>query len=466
MNDSDEINCFFMNNYQNKIGIFVKLVSKVSTRWKNWREFKSYESMNFREEDWSKIRTLFLNSRQEFRNYRMKSIVWMTREILGMSSQYAVDFPTFPVNRRYFHLVVIQEDCWAANDKPPDIWNTQGISGNVFANPPASSSSPYPRGFNPWISNVTEGHVTACNEWTSDSRHSLGSQISVRPTAGNSFDPDKFPTPTTFACWKIRFKTEVCTCSQFPTEAMLWSKEVEMVESVDDLKSSRSIRRTPGPNFELLDARLASALNKIIQNTRFKKKDQSGGNESSQRKRVPSRKTDRLPDLRTLPGHWGQRFCRELCPPIDSCSSKWRYSGIRFEMGRFFFVPCKTCATPRTRGVTTPTMSPSPSQNKERRHFPWTHRRFRKKKGTAFDGGVPGFFTAPPPEGEHALLLLLFSFLKKWISLCLGFYHMPSATSLFELDLVFDVDRAFVCDQLRRSLLQYHVICCGYTSRC
>ena len=45
-----------------------------------------------------------------------------------------------------------------------------------------------------------------------------------------------------------------------------------MVESVDDLKSSRSIRGTPGPNFELLDARIASALNKIIQNTRFKKK--------------------------------------------------------------------------------------------------------------------------------------------------------------------------------------------------
>ena len=26
---------------------------------------------------------------------------------------------------------------------------------------------------------------------------------------------DKFPTPATFACWKVRFKTEVCTCSQF-----------------------------------------------------------------------------------------------------------------------------------------------------------------------------------------------------------------------------------------------------------
>ena len=29
---------------------------------------------------------------------------------------------------------------------------------------------------------------------------------------------------------------------------------------------------TPGPDFELLDARIASALNKIIQNTRFKKR--------------------------------------------------------------------------------------------------------------------------------------------------------------------------------------------------
>ena len=40
---------------------------------------------------------------------------------------------------------------------------------------------------------------------------------------------DKFPTAT-FACWKIRFKTKVCTCSQFLTEAMQWIKEVELVD--------------------------------------------------------------------------------------------------------------------------------------------------------------------------------------------------------------------------------------------
>ena len=53
---------------------------KVCMRWKNWSEFKSYELTNLREEDRSKIRTLLKNSRQEFRNYRMKSIVWMIRD--------------------------------------------------------------------------------------------------------------------------------------------------------------------------------------------------------------------------------------------------------------------------------------------------------------------------------------------------------------------------------------------------
>ena len=38
---------------------------------------------------------------------------------------------------------------------------------------------------------------------------------------------------------------------------MLWIKEVEMVESVDDLKSSCSVRGTHGPDFEVLDANIA-----------------------------------------------------------------------------------------------------------------------------------------------------------------------------------------------------------------
>ena len=45
-----------------------------------------------------------------------------------------------------------------------------------------------------------------------------------------------------------------------------------MVDSVDDLESSCSIRGIQTPDFEVLDARIASALNRIIHNSHFKKK--------------------------------------------------------------------------------------------------------------------------------------------------------------------------------------------------
>ena len=83
---------------------------------------------------------------------------------------------------------------------------------------------------------------------------------------------DKFSTRTTFAFWKIRFKTEVCSCSHFPSEAMQWIEEVELVDSVDDLRSSSSTRGISMPNFEVLDAMIASALNKTIHNSHFKRK--------------------------------------------------------------------------------------------------------------------------------------------------------------------------------------------------
>ena len=49
-------------------------------------------------------------------------------------------------------------------------------------------------------------------------------------------------------------------------------KEVEMVESVDDLKSSCSVRGIRMPDFEVLDARIASALDKIIHNSHSKRR--------------------------------------------------------------------------------------------------------------------------------------------------------------------------------------------------
>ena len=67
-----------------------------------------------------------------------------------------------------------------------------------------------------------------------------------------------------------------------------------------------------------------------------RKKGQSGGTKGPKAGPFPSRKADCLLDLRILPGHWSQWFCRELCRPIHYQSSKWWYSGVRFKVGRNF----------------------------------------------------------------------------------------------------------------------------------
>ena len=146
------------------------------------------------------------------------------------------------------------------NDGPPNIWDTSGISGNVFAHPQASSSAPYPQELNsPWKKTIEEPIHMSTAEKSDRLERNQDLRCQSGPSAkdsvifsGGDFSKnygadqqrlqisdlhfDKFPTPATFACWKIRFKTEVCTCSQFPTEAMQWIKEVELVDSVDELK--------------------------------------------------------------------------------------------------------------------------------------------------------------------------------------------------------------------------------------
>ena len=141
-----------------------------------------------------------------------------------------------------------------------------------FADPHASSSAPYPQELNQWNSSIEEPlHSSTVEkserpEQNPDLRCQSGpsAKDSVIFSGGDSSNYygadqqrlqildlhfDKFLTPATFACWKIRFKTEVCTCSQFPTEVMQWIKEVEMVDSVDELRSSSSIRGISMPNF-------------------------------------------------------------------------------------------------------------------------------------------------------------------------------------------------------------------------
>ena len=192
-----------------------------------------------------------------------------------MLNQYAVEAPRLPVDQCHSHLIQFLKERRAAKHLG-HTWK----SGNVFANPDASLSAPYPQELNQWNSSSEDPLHSSTVEKSDRQKQDQDLRCQSGPSAKNSVifsggDPsknygadqqrlqisdlhfDKFPSPATFACWKIRFKTEVCTCSQFPTKAMQWIKEVELVDSVDELRTSSSTRGISMPNFEVLDARIA-----------------------------------------------------------------------------------------------------------------------------------------------------------------------------------------------------------------
>ena len=80
------------------------------------------------------------------------------------------------------------------------------------------------------------------------------------------------------------------------------------------------------PNFEVLDARIASALNKIIHNSQFKRRIRL--EEQKAQKQYRFLRGRQIPYL--IHDHFwvtgSQRFCRELHRPVHYSSWKWRYS--------------------------------------------------------------------------------------------------------------------------------------------
>ena len=263
-------------------------------------------------------------SRPEFRNYRLKLIVWMidSRDLKDAESVRSglSHVPSQPALLPPFRD---PGGTLSRKDEPPNIW----------VDPPASSSSPYTGGFNPWIPCVTE-HI-APHVMSENQTPALHPRCQSGPSARNSLDTNvgRFSKDMEQTNKDCRFRMFILTNSllqpplfvgrkdsrlryvlvhNFSPKLCQGSKKWRWLDPwvISNLRvlSEDLVEQT----FELLDSRIASALNKIIQSTRFKKKSQSGGNENSKRGAFPQRKTDRLPDVRVLPGHWGQRFCREL----------------------------------------------------------------------------------------------------------------------------------------------------------
>ena len=75
-----------------------------------------------------------------------------------------------------------------------------------------------------------------------------------------------------------------------------------MANSVDDLETSAVDFCTSVPERRDFDARFATALKKIIQNSNLKKKVHVGEQKTSKRRPIPPWQTDRVYDLRVFPG--------------------------------------------------------------------------------------------------------------------------------------------------------------------
>ena len=82
---------------------------------------------------------------------------------------------------------------------------------------------------------------------------------------------EKIPTPSTFGCWQLDFRTEVYRGSCHPSVAMSWIRAIEAAKTFDDLKNV-SIAGYQFSNFETLYAKVATAMKKILTLTHFKRK--------------------------------------------------------------------------------------------------------------------------------------------------------------------------------------------------
>ena len=71
-----------------------------------------------------------------------------------------------------------------------------------------------------------------------------------------------FPDSMEFQSWNINFRTEVSPRTADPQTTKLWIKEVGIAKSLDKLVPSRSITGHDVPDFDMLDAMIASALKK------------------------------------------------------------------------------------------------------------------------------------------------------------------------------------------------------------
>ena len=99
-----------------------------------------------------------------------------------------VSFPPHPLPGGMLRLSFVSP---SRREGPPSTWDTYGISGNVFANPHASSSAPYPQELNPWGTTFEEPLHSSTVEKSERSEQNQDLRCLSGPSAKNSVIPSE-----------------------------------------------------------------------------------------------------------------------------------------------------------------------------------------------------------------------------------------------------------------------------------
>ena len=156
-NNMDEINNFFMNSYWSKTGIFVNN----EMQQLKWFQGSTFDTLSRRRliEDRDTILELTgkIEELQNENNCMNDSRDFQDAESVRSGQSHVTCQPVlFPPHPDPGGMLSLSLGMPSRKNEPPSVWDTHGIPGNVFANPTASSSAPYPQESNPWISNVSE----------------------------------------------------------------------------------------------------------------------------------------------------------------------------------------------------------------------------------------------------------------------------------------------------------------------
>ena len=370
----DENKLGYKKNYLWRKRCIEILKYEIDTRWEKWRELKNYELTNSQDIK----RKSRANTKARF------TIAGFARKMNSMKDSGEFQEEESNHRGRLSHVpnqlaMIPSSRSMLSRDKrlPFDTWILSEPQENVLGDQFSTLDSPrdHHQGLHYRTTPRETGSVPQTTgtetSFTSDEEQNGGTipmpTFARRPSTMSSLFPvdfpqnymvgqqrqqiselqfDKFLYPRSFFVWKIRFQTQVTSYSDFPSDAMLWITEVEMVDFFGRIKIlAISLRKGFS---KLRDPGRVDCLCSEQDHPEFPVQEESQlrGAESPKRGPVFTRKTDRLQDLRRLSSDWPSWYSIGFCWFVLCYSSQRQCLGIRYELGWIF--NCRWPRCPRT----------------------------------------------------------------------------------------------------------------------